>query len=436
MLPAPTLRLALVALALAGLRLFLSDDLPGGLWGLNAALVVAAVIDLALAVPPRGLEIGRQLPNQIALGAGAEAALVIRNGKSRTIRLSVADELAPSLRPATRRWRARVPARSEVRLATAIRPGRRGRFEPSRVTLRVEGPLGLMARQQTIEVPGALKVVPAFPSRSDAELRLVRAKRLELGVRSVRLPGTGTDFDQLREYTPDDDFRRIDWAATARADKPILRTYRAERNQTVLVLVEFGRNMAGRVAGVPRLEHALDAVFALTTVATGLEDQVGLVAYDDEVRASLPPSHRVDQLARMVEAVYELEPELVETDHVGAFSHTLARFRRRTTLVVCTDLTEATVAETLLPALPLVLRDHLVVIVTITDPEVRAWADEVVHDDRGVFRRAAATGALEERARLAAQLRGLGAVVVDAPPGEVAGRLVDAYLQARWGGRM
>ncbi len=279
--------------------------------------------------------------------------------------LSVADELAPSLHASTRRWRVRVPARSEVRVSTAIRPIRRGRFEPSRVVVRSEGPLGLAARQRTVDVPGRLKVVPAFPSRKDAELRLARAQRLELGVRSVRMLGTGTDFDQLREYTPDDDFRRIDWAATARGGRPIVRVYRAERNQTVLLLVEVGRNMAGRVAGVPRLEHALDAAFALTTVATGLQDQVGLVAYDDRVRASLPPSHRADQLAQVVEAVYELEPELLETDHLAAFSHTLARFRRRTTLVICTDLTEATVTGTLLPALPLVLRDHLVMIVAV-----------------------------------------------------------------------
>jgi len=435
-LPALTRRLALVLLAVAGLRLVLPESLPGGVWGINAVIALLVVLDIVLAPSPRSFEIGRQLPDQVALRATAEVALVVRNQHRRAVSISLADELAPSLRAGTRRWRVRVPGRSEVRLSTTIHPGRRGRFEPSRVVLRAEGPLGLGARQRTIEVPGRLKVVPAFPSRKDAELRLARAKRLELGVRSVRMLGTGTDFDQLREYTPDDDFRRIDWAATARGGRPIVRMYRAERNQTVLVLVEVGRNMAGRVAGVPRLEHALDAVFALTTVATGLQDQVGLVAYDDQIRASLAPSHRADQLAHVVEAVYELEPELLETDHLSAFSHTLARFRRRTTLVVCTDLTEATVTETLLPALPLVLRDHLVVIVAVTDPEVAAWAAERVTDDDGLYRRAAATGALEERARLAARLRGLGALVVDAPPGQVASRLVDVYLTARWGGRL
>lgn len=431
LLPAGTRRLAGAALALVALRLALPDDLGLSYRWLLGGLLIVALVDALAAPSPRVLEIGRDLPDQVALGATGRTALVLRNEGPRTLRLAVADQLAPSLRADTRRWLVRVPARSEARVDTRIRPGRRGAFTPSEVEVRSIGPLGLAGRQHRFEVPGRLKVVPAFPSRAEAELRLARARRLDLGVRTVRLPGTGTDFDQLREYSPDDDFRRIDWAATARAGRPIVRTYRAERNQTILVLLDVGRTTAGRVADVPRLEHLLDATFALVTVATGLEDQVGVVAYDDRVRASLAPSHRPDQLARVVEATYALEPALVETDHREALAHAKIRHRRLTTVVIATDLTEATVTRMLLPALPLVLRDTDVVVAALTDPEVRGWADAPSPDDAAAYRRAAATGALEERARLSARLRGLGVTVVDAPPGELAGRLVDHYLARR-----
>lgn len=431
LLPTGTRRLAVAFVALVALRLALPDDLPFPWWTPTVLLIFVAAVDAVVAPRPSGLDVGRDLPAQVALGATARSALVIRNPTGRALTLNIADELAPSLRADTRRWSVRLPARSEARVDTRIRPGRRGRFRPAVVSVRSSGPLGLAARQHTATVPGELKVVPAFPSRADAELRLARARRLELGVRTVRRPGTGTDFDQLREYSPDDDFRRIDWSATARAGRPIVRTYRAEHNQTIMVLVDVGRTTAGRISDVPRLEHLLDATFALVTVATGLEDAVGVVAYDDEVRASLPPSHRPDQLARVVEATYQLDPALVETDHRRALSHTKARHRRLTTVVIATDLTEATVAQTLVPALPLVLRDTEVVVVSVTDPEVQGWADTPAEDDEAAYRRAAATGALEERARLAARLRGLGATVVDAPPGVLAGRLVDEYLRSR-----
>ncbi len=102
--------------------------------------------------------------------------------------------------------------------------------------------------------------------------------------------------------------------------RPIVRTYRAERNQNVIVLLDNGRVMAGRVDGVPRVEHAMDAVLFITTVATRLGDQVGLVAFDREVRAVVPPSHHSSQVSQVSEAMYDLEPQLAESDYRGAFA--------------------------------------------------------------------------------------------------------------------
>ncbi len=193
----------------------LPASLPGGVWGIDAAIAVLVVLDVVLARDPRSFEIGRQFPDQVALRAEAEVALVVRNEGRRAVTLSIADELAPSLRASTRRWRVRVPARSDVRVSTSICPMRRGKFEPSRVVVRSEGPLGLAARQRTLEVPGRLKVVPAFPSRKDAELRLARAKRLELGVRSVRMPRHRHRLRPVRGSTPPTTTSAAStWAAT------------------------------------------------------------------------------------------------------------------------------------------------------------------------------------------------------------------------------
>src|SRR4029450_11490930 len=109
--------------------------------------------------------------------------------------------------------------------------------------------------------------------------------------------GGGTEFDSLREYGVDDEFRRIDWAATARSGKAIVRTYRAEGNQTVLLLLDSGRTMAGRFAEVPRLDHAIDAVMMLTSLATRLGDRAGPVAFGRRVRAGVGAGHARGQAA-------------------------------------------------------------------------------------------------------------------------------------------
>jgi uncharacterized protein (DUF58 family) len=430
-LPVLTVRLALVAAIASVAVVAVGLDAPLALLVVNGALTVLVVADLLAAPRVDTVLIGRELPGIVALGGEAVVTWQVANPTRRGLSVSFADELAPSLRPSSRRVSLRIGSRGSKVATSTIRPARRGRFEVSRLSVRVAGPLGLAARQRTREIPQTLRVYPPFRSRDEAELRINRARILEVGLRSTRGRGGGTEFEQLREYTVDDEFNRIDWAATARARKPIVRTYRAERNQTVVNLLDNGRVMAGRVDDVPRVEHAMDAVMMLTTVATHLGDRTGLVMFDRTVRAIVPPGHGRDQLGRVTEAMYDIGPALAESDYQGAFAQTLARFRRRTMLVVYTDLVEQAVGESLLPALPLIVRHHVVVVASVQDPDVVRWASLVPEDAAEAYRKAAAVAALDERRRTTARLRGLGATVVDAVPGELAPRLADAYLEVK-----
>jgi uncharacterized protein (DUF58 family) len=432
--PIPTRRLALVVVLASVVVIAL--DSGWGFVAVEGALAAVALIDWALACRPAAITIRREVPDVMVLNTAGTITWTVTNPTARRQRVAFADELAPSLGAGTRRSRVSVPAGGLAEVRTDLRPARRGRFEIDRLTVRVDGPLGLASRQATRRQVSVLRVYPPFKSRDEAELRINRARILEVGLRSAQGRGGGTEFDQLREYSVDDEFRRIDWSATARVGKAIVRTYRAERNQTVISLLDNGRVMAGRVDGVPRVEHAMDAVMMLTAVATRLGDRAGLVVFDREVRSVVPPAHSREQLGRVTEAMYQLEPELAESDYLGAFATTLARFRRRAMLVLFTDLVEQAVGETLVPAMPLISRNHLVVVAAVQDPDVVRWAVTTPTDAAGAYRKAAAVQALEERRRTTARLRGLGATVVDAPPGRLAPLLADAYLKVKATGRL
>ena len=173
----------------------------------------------------------------------------------------------------------------------------------------------------------------------------------------------------------------------------------------------------------------------LTAVATGLGDRCGVVAFDREVRAVVPPASSRSQLSRVVEALYDLEPALFESDYAGVFTETLARFRRRTMIVVLTDLGPS-VEEWLVPALPLVVRDHVVVVAGVSDPDVARWSAAEAVDAASTYRRVAAVSALDDRRRTVARLRGLGATVIDAAPGTLATQLADSYLRVKATGQL
>jgi uncharacterized protein (DUF58 family) len=436
-MPVPTRRLAVVALALAGVRLLLPDvPVVQGLLVLDGLLLAVATADWLLAPAPGRVGVERTLPAVMLIDQSGEVSWRVTNPTSRRLHVAVADELAPSLHATVRRAHVTVPGSGAATVRTAIRPSRRGRFTPREVVVRVDGPLGLAARQRRRIAPSTLRVHPPFRSKDEAELRINRARVLEVGLRSAQGRGGGTEFESLREYSTDDEFRRVDWSATARAGKPIVRTYRAERNQTVIVLLDNGRVMAGRVDDVHRVEHAMDATMMLATVATRLGDKCGLMVFDAKVRTVLEPSKARAQVGRVTESLFDLEPQLVETDNRGAFAEAVVRFRRRALIVLLTELNEQAAEEYLVPALPLIARSHLIVVGAVRDPEVEHWAASAADDAESAYRRSAAIGALAERARLSARLRSLGVTVVDAAPGKLSGDLADTYLRLKATGRL
>lgn len=400
-----------------------------------AAVLVAMISDFVIAPGPSGIDVVREFPASLTLGETGDLQWLVQNRTGRSVRLGVAEALWPSFQATRRSSRFTVAAHRQHRFGARIEPQRRGRFPFGAITLRTSGPLRLVHRQQTRTVPDTLAVLPAYPSRDLMRTRM--RIPLETGIRSVRTRGTGTDFDQLREYRPGDDIRRVDWAATARQQKAIVRDYRAERNQHVVALLDNGRLMAGTVGDAPRVEHAMDAVLGLTQVASQLGDNVGLITFDNQVRGIVPASNSKAQFARVTEAMYLLDPQYDESAYGVAFTTAASRFRRRSLFVIFTDLVESVVTDSLLPALTSLTRTHLVMLAAVRDPDVAAWASTGRHaavDES--YRSAAAVAALDARERTIASLSALGVIVVDARPGELATGVVDKYLELKARGRL
>jgi uncharacterized protein (DUF58 family) len=275
-----------------------------------------------------------------------------------------------------------------------------------------------------------VKVLPPFTSRRFLPEKLSRLRQLD-GAVAVRGRGQGTEFDSLREYSPGDDVRSIDWRGTARRSTVVVRTWRPERDRRVVCVVDTGRTSAARVGDIPRLDAALDACLLLTAVASRAGDRVDLIAADTTVRATVEGRDTV--LPRMVRAMAGLEPRLVETDHGLVVSEVLRRERKRSLVVLFTALEPAAIAEGLLPVLGRLTARHTVVVAAVGDPAVSAMAHRR-GDAEAVYEAAAAERALGERRRITAALRHRGVEVVDAPADVFASKVADAYLDLKAAG--
>jgi uncharacterized protein (DUF58 family) len=396
----------------------------------NLLLMVLIVADLLLAGSPRRLAFERQLPVTARLGEPVSGALLVRNDGPRPVRGRLRDAWPPSAGLARSVLPLAVPPGERRRLESTLRPSRRGDRRARAVVVRSLGPLGLAGRQRSITVPGRVRVLPHFRSRALLPEKLSRLRQVE-GQVAARGPGRGTEFDSLREYVPGDDVRTIDWRATARRSSLAVRVYRPERDRRVVLALDTGRTSAGRVGDEPRLDHSLDAALLLSALALRAGDRIDLVAHDVAPRAVIERA----ALSTLSDAMALLEPALAETSHDALIGQVLKVARRRSLIVLFTDLVPAVIEEGLLPSLAPVLRRHTVLLAALADPRVTELAGSR-GDVADVYAAAAAERALAERRRLAGLLRRRGVDVVDAPPEHFASAVSDAYLALKAAGRL
>jgi uncharacterized protein (DUF58 family) len=362
-----------------------------------------------------------------------ELATVVSRGYATPVRVHVDGAAAA-------RTRVRQPLPPDVSLDVSEADGgldsllvarRRGRHVLAPVAVRVTGPLGLGAWTRAVGEPAELHVYPDMP-HAYRLARAVRERRLrEVGLRARGPLGLGTEFESVRDYLPDDDFRQINWRATARMQRPMSNTFRVEQEREVLCAVDAGRLMAAPLGDRTRLDAAVDASVAVAAVADVLGDRVGALAFDDGIRARVRPDRRGARA--IVGALFDLESSPVESDYELAFRNVGAK---RVLVLIFTDLLDEAAAGSLASAVPVLARRHAVIVVSALDPEIQSLVARAPRDLTDAYTAAVAADLLASRRRAATMLRRAGAEVVEAPPDRLSAACVSAYLQAKERGRV
>ena len=422
---------ALVALGIVPVVVF--DD-PAALYAWLGFVAFVAVADLLLAASPRRVALERVLPGPVRLGERVESTLYLTNSGRRRMRAIVRDGWPPSAVASPSRHRVDVPAAERRAVVTALTPFRRGERRSAHVTLRSFGPLGLLARQATIVVPGSIMVLPPFTSRKHLPSRLARLRELD-GATSVMVRGQGTEFDSLRDYVRGDDVRSIDWRASARRKDLVVRTWRPERDRRVVIVVDSGRTSAARIDNEPRIDTAFESALLLAALASRAGDRVDLVVFDRRVRGRVQGATGAELLNRMVGAMAPIDPELIEMDWSAVPGLVRSVTSQRALVVLATSIDAPGASRGLLAVLPQLTRRHTVLVSSVVDPTVTALTQQR-GDRTEVYRAAAGERALLDLARVSAAIRQLGGDVVTGSPADLPPALADRYIALKAAGQL
>ncbi len=403
-------------------------------------VVAALVADWRRTPEADVLSLRREHFYKMGLGSEHLVTVVVESVFERPLQLIIRDETPADLRliKGSNQFGVQIEPRGKIQLQYEVRPTRRGNHHFGALNVRWVSVLGLFMRQTAVSAATQVKVYPNL-LKINQSARLTQLGRVRDGLRHSRMIGDMGVFEQLREYVPDDDFRRINWKATAKRGKLITSEYSPERSQNVIILVEMGQQMMTRPLGVARttrLDLVINAVlmFAYTAVTRG--DRVGLLLFDDKVRHYLPPRSGEGQFYYVVEALYGVEGRSVEPNYGAALGYLRAQRQRRSLLVLLTDPGGQELADELVGQLGAFYPSHLPLCVTLSDIAVVEAGQRAPYSVQSLYERAVAEQIIDQRKLWLHRLQQRGVMTLDVPAYQLTSSVINKYLELKDRGRI
>jgi uncharacterized protein (DUF58 family) len=430
--PGRPLAVAALLPALLSLGLFLSPGLRPAIVALDVAVAAVALVDLLSLIGAGRLDVARRVGSVGSIGEPLAVELTVENRGRAPRALRLRDDVPDTVLAEPAEFDVRVARRGRAILRYEATPRRRGTYACERVDALAASRLGFWARSVSWPARSTLKVYPDVRQIGRYTLLARRDKLSSLGLRRSRRLGTDNEFERLRDYIEGDEPRHLDWKATARRRKLTVRAHQASQSQRILFLIDCGRLMGGDAGdGLSPLDHAFNAMLLLAHVALLQGDQVGLLAYSDRVRAYVPPSGGPRRINRLVHAVHDVFPELVEPRHDRAFVELERRCRKRSLVVLMTDLFDEVNGRQVAAHLGNVVGRHLPLGVFLRNRDLFDLADAAPDDGPGLYPGAVAASMLTWRDRVIAGLRLRGAMTLDVFPDDLTAPLINQYLQIK-----
>ncbi|HEY1757817.1 MAG TPA: DUF58 domain-containing protein [Bryobacteraceae bacterium] len=418
-------------------------------------LVFADILSLPRA---QSLRVTRTLIDSPVLGRETRIELAVEHTTNSVLQVHCADDLHPALAQLPPSGTLTVFPRDPARMVFTVTPNRRGDFKLDPVWLRWSGRLRLVERRAFSHPAQKIRVYPTMDrSADDTALYLLRIRQIALQRRRLRMIGTGREFDHLRDYRAGDEMRNISWPATARRAKVVTREFTTERSQQVWIVLDAGR-LSGTVFEMRRastaqaadattfrdaaadesfqltltqLDQACGAGIALAQTVMQAGDKAGLLVYGRGIQQQLLPAAGASSLRTMIDSLSQARVEGSEADHLRAAARLGQLQRRRSLVLWITEMADSARRPDVADAAVDLARRHLVLLLVLNHPEIRATAAREPMTSGQMFESAAAQEVIERRRQILAGLRSKGVLVVETTAGALRTDAINEYLEVK-----
>ncbi len=430
----PTPRLALV-LAIAAPVWLVSSGINGQVvaTAIVALIALAALIDAVRTPGSSYVTLQRVFPTTIGVGDTKEVHYEARSTWPVALRVSITQQLPASISEISAPPDAmRLTDHAVLVITTSIMGKVRGGFQLGPVALTILGPWGLVKRSILYNPGDVISVVPSIVGAGRYRLLAAQHRLRTAGQRVIRRRGGGTSFANLRDYVAGDDPRHIDWKATARRHRLISREFTVEQGQTIMIAMDCGRMMTQLAGDRPRFEYALASALTLADIALSTGDRVGLIAFDSTVRSYLAPTRAPGTIGTIRDALTSVTATMTEPDYAAAFRTLTERNRRRSLIVLFTDVIDVRSSRAVIALSARSSERHLPLVVALRNEQlVTASIPSPGATNEQTYESAAAEELLSAREEALQIMRQTGVAVIDTAPAGMTAALINRYLEIK-----
>lgn len=398
----------------------------------NLLCILLLLVDYLISPKESEIEIKRSENDKLSIFEKEAISFTVYNKSEYKLNMELVDEIPEFHFKAEEKLMKGIIDKHEKRtLQYFVVPTKRGAYEFKSVYVRYEGRLKLCKIQFSITLNKEYKIYPNLKNLRKYRLSITNNRQLRQGQRALRMLGRGTSFESLREYVTGDEYRKINWKATARGNKPIVNQYEPEKNQHVYMFIDTGRPMSYTIRGNRKLDMVVNTALVLSDIVNQNGDQSALLLFNTKVENMIAPGKGAVHRNKMLDGLYHIDYTNETSNYDDAFYYFKKKERHRSIVFIFTDFETIEEAENMLKVLPIISKNNLVIIMLIKNEPLIEIASQKLKNQEQMFDKGVALELLDERKKIINLLNKRGVLCVECVSEKLEFTAINQYIQLK-----
>jgi uncharacterized protein (DUF58 family) len=373
----------------------------------------------------------RYTPDKLSNGDQNEINILLENYYPFQISVRVIDEIPHQFQRRDISFNHSLNTSESKLINYTLRPVKRGEYSFGAVNVYASSPLGILSRKFRFSSDKVVPVYPSYQQMRRYELLAISNHLTETGIKKIRRIGNNQEFELIKEYTSGDDYRTINWKATARKSYLMVNQYQDEKSQQVYSVIDKGRVMQMPFDGLSLLDYAINSSLVISNIAINKSDKAGLLTFQDKIGTMLPASRTSGQMQRILEVLYNQKTAYRETDFAALYNFVKRKITQRSLLLLYTNFESITSLDRQLPFIKALARNHLLVVIFFENTEVSSFLEKPATDLRHIYHKAIAERFAYERKLIVKELKSHGVQTILTKPQELTVNTINKYLELK-----